>query len=62
MGGSGKNQRTPAGRRTMTMPASVAKDPIKRREWILRYCGNEDEQSFLMVFEEAPPQSKAGEP
>jgi len=47
----------------MTMPASVAKDPIKRREWILRYCGNEDEQSFLMVFEEeAPPQSKAGEP
>lgn len=36
----------------MTMPANVARDPVKRREWILRYCGTEDDQSFLMVFEE----------
>ena len=31
----------------MTMPASVARDPIKRREWILKYCGLQDDQTEL---------------
>ena len=36
----------------MTMPASVAKDPVKRREWILKYCGLQDEQTELCQLDD----------
>lgn len=47
----------------MTMPPSVKRDPVKRRDWMLRFGGLPDGQKTLgdNGESETPPQREAQE-